>query len=184
MPHETTASILIGPVFSYMGGAGSMLANTLLVLDEGSGANWRIVDLDGRRSPVLAAPRAPRNLLAHGLLGYLASRPNADALLTSTDLRALATHSGHGHYRTEVPNAALERIVEALGDSVAIVVTVLAGSTVRPREIAQLRHLGLRIEQTLSTRPLRSTGCANIPSTSVPMGPDRSMESGPCRSCN
>ena len=147
MTSETTATMLIGPVTSYMGGTGSMRAQTLLVLDEGSRASWRIVELDEPNATITAVANAPRHLLAHGLLAFLASRRDEAGLAVDSRLAPLARRSANGRrLETRMVGSAAPALAEAFGTELAIVITLMPGSTVKPGEVAALRALGVRIE--------------------------------------
>lgn len=148
MPTETTATLLIGPVIRLMGEGGTMCAQTILTLDEGSRATWRIVDLDGRTSAFRSAPDAPENLLAHSLLAFLASRRGDTFHVGSNaDLAPLVRRSANGgRLQTRTTPTTANALADTLGRDVAIVALIRPGSTFRPGEVAELAALGVRIE--------------------------------------
>jgi hypothetical protein len=148
MPAQTTATLLIGPVTRMMGGRGTMRAQTVLTLDEGSRASWRIVELNGESSTVCAVADRPQNLLAHGLLAFLATRTSGEfGLAEDTELGSLALRSNNGkRVQTRTSKTTPHALADVLGERVAIVATILPGSTVTAGEVAELAALGVRIE--------------------------------------
>lgn len=148
MPTETTATLLLGPVTRVMGaGHGTMRAQTLLTLDEGSRASWRITELTDGTPGACSHPDAPEQLLAHGLLGYIASRAADDfALAENKDLGPLVSAGERSRtFRTRTTDATPAALAKTLGQGTAIVATILAGSTLQREEVERLAAMGVRI---------------------------------------
>jgi hypothetical protein len=147
MPAQTTATLMFGPVLRMMGGHGTMRAQTMLVLDEGSRASWRVVELDEPGATVCAVADAPRDLLTHGLLAFLASRSGDPfGLADNPDQGALALRSRDGdRIQTHTGPSTPQALAQALGGDVAIVATILPGSTLTTGEVEALAALGVQI---------------------------------------
>lgn len=149
MPAETTATLLLGPVTRMMPGTrGTMRAQTLLALDEGSRACWRVVELDEAGPTVCGVADAPERLLVHGLLAFLVSRAgDVFNVSDNPELGSLALRSQDGRrIQTRTTPTTSHAIAAALGEQLAVVATVFPGSTITAGEVAELAALGVRIE--------------------------------------
>jgi hypothetical protein len=138
MAYDTTASVLIGTVHRPMGGPGTVLASHALLLEEGSRARWRLVDLRGG-DVVVAGAKTPDNLLAQGLLLFLASRDEAPALAANPRLEPLAGRSADGtRFSTRMPHAAVHDVLEAWPADLGLIVTRLPGTSIGDEDVARL----------------------------------------------
>jgi hypothetical protein len=134
--------LLIGHLKPSFSDPGSFCAHHLLVLDEGHRAAWRIVPLDvgpsrrgGASQLEWDRPSAPRHLLAHLILAYLASaEPDC---LTRAGLRRYMHRATPQHIDTDIPDEhTAQRVLAALPEDVAVILTVMPGSTLHPLEAA------------------------------------------------
>ncbi len=151
MPTESTAVLTMGTVEPFFSGEVRRITH-VLVLNEGSRAVWTVSDLSGRRQPGTVRPRAPRHLLFHGLLGWLASIPQGARVIASRpELSGQVFDSVDGEsLETEVDSEDMRSIVQALPENTFAVLTLIDGATIQPAEVAAAGDLGLRIELAMS----------------------------------
>jgi hypothetical protein len=145
--YTTTASLLLGPVHRPMGGEGTVLASHALLLEEGSRARWRLIDLGGGQV-VVAGAKTPDNLLAQGLLLFLASRDGAPALEATPRLEPLAGRSADGtRFTTRMPHAAVQDVLGAWPVELGLIVTRLPGTSIGDEDVARLIEPGVWVKE-------------------------------------
>jgi len=153
MPTETTASLLVGASRDTSWLADGFRPDHLLLLNEGSRAWWTIhptAESEPAACRVIIRPASPENLLAAGLLGFLALAAPA-ALAANPRLQDLVTVEDDNVTIRPVCRHRSDEAIALFASAAGGVLTLMPGTSVRPSEVRGAQRRGLTVARSVRT---------------------------------